>query len=103
MAKSTAVVVRLMLRRSIGFVVTILDAILDEAAAHLEASLLTAPAQHSLPHQPTSGQPFVIQQQFSVHAYVFHVIFTILGALVGRHWPRAQPTVCHLNLRPPQP
>ena len=102
LAKSTAVAVRLMLRRSIGFLVTILDAILDEAAAHLEASLLTPPVQNTA-HPSVTGPAFDLQQQLSFHAYFMHAVFTILGLVLGRHMPRAQPVVRQLHLRPRQP
>lgn len=102
MAKGTAVTVRLMLRRSIGFLVTILDAILDEAAAHLEASLLTAPAPNTA-HPSVTGPAFDIQQPLSFHAYFMHAVFTILGLVLGRHMPRAHQPVRQLHLRQRQP
>ena len=43
-AKALTLSIRLALRRSLGLIVILLDAILDEAAAQLEANLIHAPS-----------------------------------------------------------
>ena len=78
-------VVRLVLRRSIGLIALILDALLDEAAVHLEASLLTAPAQHNNLAAPTV-LAFEIQQHLTYGPILMHIFFTAVGAILGRHW-----------------
>lgn len=100
LAKSLAVTVRLLLRRSVGLVITLIDAILDEAAANLEASLITAPARESLPQHGNHDHSLELQHQFYFHTLFMHLIFSVLGLLIGRHWPRAQQPVRQLNLRP---
>ena len=94
MAKSLTMGIRLVLRRSFGLVIIVIDAILDEVAANLEASLLTQPVpQGSPPQHPMHS--FEIQQHYSFSSIMFHLIFTCLGALMGRHLPRTQPAVRH--------
>eukprot|EP00438_Fugacium_kawagutii_P015492 Skav232953 [mRNA] locus=scaffold1860:174681:176460:+ [translate_table: standard] len=88
MAKSITMVVRMTIRRSFGFVVIILDAILDEAAANLEASLLTPPVAPNMPvHE--SSQNYEVRHYHSFGAMLAHVFFTCVGALLGRYIPRA--------------
>lgn len=95
-AKSLTIAVRLLLRRSVGLVVLLVDAILDEAAANLEASLLTAPVPQHVPQQHTSPA-FEVQQHSTYATILMHLFFTAVGVFLGRHW-RAQ-----LVVRPAPP
>ena len=94
MAKSLTMGIRLVLRGSFGLVIIVIDAILDEVAANLEASLLTQPVPQGAPPQHPMHS-FEIQQHYSFSSIMFHLIFTCLGALMGRHLPRTQPAVRH--------
>ena len=94
MAKSLTMGIRLVLRRSFGLVIIVIDAILDEVAANLEASLLTQPVPQGAPPQHPM-HAFEIQQHYSFSSIMLHLIFTCLGALMGRHLPRTQPAVRH--------
>lgn len=97
-AKGITVAIRLVLRRSSGFIALLLDALLDEAAAHLEASLLVAPAPTQQPPQHTVP-PFEIQTHDTYATILMRFFFTAVGALLGRHW-RAQAIV---HPAPPTP
>lgn len=91
LAKTIGVLVKLALRRSIGIITVILDAILDEAAASLESSLIsqnfrTLPGQHHHSQQP---HPLITQDPFG--HWLFHILFGIAGGIIGRRWfPVAQ-------------
>jgi hypothetical protein len=91
-ARGLAISIRLALRRSFGLIVIILDAILDEAAASLEASLITAP----VPGVPTNN--LEIQQQHSFTTLLLHGFFALIGAWIGRQMPRAQVPVRRLRV-----
>ena len=58
--------IRLVLRRSFGLVIIVIDAILDEVAANLEASLLTQPVPQGAPPQHPM-HAFEIHQCSSCH------------------------------------
>lgn len=87
-AKTLTIAVRMMLRRSVGLIVLLLDAILDEAAANLEASLLTAPPVQPM-HTDQPPHTFQVQQHSTYVTILMHFLFTAVGAVLGRHW-RAQ-------------
>lgn len=91
LAKSIALSVRLFLRRSLGMLALVVDALLDEVADSLEASLLTQP-----PPQSTTGPamqmpmpPFDMAAPRAFHDFLVHGLFTILGIILGRRFPRA--------------
>ena len=83
-ARGLRVVVRLALRRSVGLLVLLIDALLDEAAASLEAGLIAPPSVNPL---VTDNQvQFELQQQNSLSALLINGFFTLAGLLLGRHW-----------------
>lgn len=61
LARGLALALRIFLRRSVGLIVTLLDALLDEAAASLEASFIAPPVQGSFSQPHVNG--FELQQQ----------------------------------------
>ena len=77
-----------------SLVIIVIGAILDEVAANLEASLLTQPVPQGAPPQHPM-HAFEIQQHYSFSSIMLHLIFTCLGALMGKHLPRTQPAVRH--------
>lgn len=100
LTRSLTMAVRLLLRRSVGLVVLLMDAILDEAAANSEASLISPPVVHNTPVS-SNVQAFEVQQYHSYSMVLFHIFFTCLGALLGRHLPRNQVYRAPHAARPP--
>ena len=86
LARALAVSLKAVLRRSIGLIVLIMDAILDEAAASLEASLITSPSPVRLPEYMPAQQPPAPR---TIYDFFWHGIFTMLGILIGHRLPRA--------------
>ena len=91
-AKALALCVRVALRRSFGLLVVLLDAILDEAVANLEPTLIAPPHYGAPP--PYTPHTFELQQPFSLSGLLLHGLCTLIGAMIGHRWPRA-------NRRPP--
>lgn len=83
-ARGLRVVVRLALRRSVGFLIVLIDALLDEAAASLEAGLIAPPSQNPL--VTDNHVQFDLQQQNSFTGLLINGFFTLAGLLLGRHW-----------------
>ena len=86
-AKTLVLSIRLALRRSIGLLVLLVDAILDEAANSLETALIVP---------PTNQIPAVISQQSQMttpqrtfHELIMNALFTMIGLLIGHRLPRA--------------
>lgn len=98
-ARSLKVLVRVALRRSVGLLVLLIDSILDEAAASLEAGLLaapTAPLEPSVTPAVFDQQTrFEIQQQHTVMSLLINGLFTLVGIILGRHW-HGFPTRLHV-------
>lgn len=86
LAKSFAITLRLLLRRSVGLMVLLVDTILDEAATSLEASLLTAPSAAGPPNQVRPQ--FDMQPPRVLHDYVVRILFAFIGLLIGHRLPR---------------
>lgn len=97
-AKSITMAVRVLLRRSVGLVVILIDAILDEAAANLESSLLAPPTMSAMNLPPQGSQTFAVQHYHPLSAFLVHVFFTCIGAFLGRYLPRTNAAV---RLAPP--
>lgn len=95
LAKSVALTVRVSLRRTMGLVAAVLDAILDEAATHLENNLNPTPmvtyqtAQSASGPTPQQFQQFQVQPMNSFVAYLLHGMCTLLGVIIGHRLPRA--------------
>lgn len=86
MAKTVPLGIRVALRRSIGLVVLIVDAILDEAATALEASLLTPP---QMPDNFQRVPQYELQPPRTFYEFFWHGLFTVLGVIIGHRLPRA--------------
>lgn len=95
-AKGLRVVVRLILRRSVGLLVLLIDSILDEAAASIEAGLLTPPSPPETATVADNPVRLEIQQYNAMSLLLMNSLFTLAGILMGRHW-RARATAA----RPP--
>lgn len=86
LAKVIVVSVRAIVRRTVGLVVLLLDALLDEAAASLEASLITPPTPTHLPEHLNAAHAPAPR---SMYELLWHGLFTVLGVLIGQRLPRA--------------
>lgn len=86
LAKGVAVSLRLLVRRSLGVLVLLMDALLDEAVVNLEGSLL--PTQMIAQQAPPNAQPLELQRHDSFHALLMHVVFAMLGGFIGYRMPR---------------
>lgn len=86
-AKTAALGIQVMLRRTVGFIIMMIDAILDEAASSLESALIAGPpgpdqtAFHTPQHELLPPRTF--------HQFFTQGLFTILGVLIGHRLPRA--------------
>lgn len=91
LAKSLALSIRVLLRRSVGFVVMIMDALLDEAASSLETYLLTPPGMHEPPQMaPHMPPPYdLTTAPRTLREILWHGLFTVLVVLIGHRLPRA--------------
>lgn len=96
-AKSISMAVRLALRRSVGLVVLLIDAILDEAAVNLEATLIAPPNMQS-PNSQNTLPTYEIQQQQFMGNLLMYLLFTCVGLVLGRHLPGT-----HVYVRPAPP
>lgn len=98
LARGVSVGIKLMLRRSVGFLIIVIDSILNEAAYALEARLISPPphvvtqtrAGNTAP-TPNTYNPYEIQPQHTLMELLLHGFFIFIGAILGRHWPRAAP------------
>lgn len=90
LAKGLALCIRLALRRSVGLVAIILDAILDEVAVNLETTLIAPPAAG--PSVPLQTAGYELQQSQFFAQWLWHAFFGFLGAIIG-HRLRAPPAV----------
>lgn len=90
LAKGLALGLRLVLRRSVGLLALLIDAILDEAAVSLETSLMAPPVQVST--NPSYQQGFEMQQYHPFSRWLLHAFFGMAGILIG-HWLRPPRTV----------
>ena len=96
-ARGLKVVARLILRRSVGIIIVVIDAISDEAAASLEAGLV-APVPIS--QLTTENQfQFVLQQQNTITALLINGVFPLAGVLLGRDWRAGAHTRIPTRLR----
>ena len=89
LARGLVVSMKAILRRSIGLIVLLMDAILDEAAASLEASLITSPNPVRLPEYMPAQHPPAPR---TIYDFFWHGLFTLLGILIGHRLPRATQT-----------
>ena len=90
LTKTAAVSVKLFLRRSVGLVAALLDAILNEAAVHLDNTLSPPPMVTVAPSTQLPPQyQYQVQSMNSFTAYLLHGLCTLLGVLVGHRLPRA--------------
>lgn len=88
LAKSLALGLRVFLRRTIGFIVMLIDALLDEAASSLESALLTPPTVQE--QNPMSAGHFEMSAPpRSIHEFILQGMLTLLGVLIGHRLPRA--------------
>lgn len=86
-AKTIALGLRVMLRRTVGFIVMMVDALLDEAAASLESALITAPSPSNPGQVPMPQYDLLPPRTF--HEFFMQGLFTILGVIIGHRLPRA--------------
>jgi hypothetical protein len=83
MAKTLTLSIRLALRRWLGLIVILLDAILDEAAAQLEANLIHAPsAITGVGASIEPGQSLTPSQNWN--EWWVHTLLLMLGILIGK-------------------
>eukprot|EP00438_Fugacium_kawagutii_P028079 Skav223928 [mRNA] locus=scaffold2593:382825:387213:+ [translate_table: standard] len=92
LAKGLALSLRVVLRRSVGLLAILIDALLDEAAASLETALIAPP---SVPGNLLPNSGYELQHQSIFMQWFWHAFFGFLGAVLG-HRLRAPPVV-----RPP--
>lgn len=85
-AKGLKVLIRVTLRRSVGLLVLLIDAILDEAAESLEAGLLSSPTSSDTTARSDNQERFEVQQQHTIMALLVNCLFTLAGVILGRHW-----------------
>lgn len=84
-AKALVVGVKATIRRSVGLIVLLMDAVLDEAAASLEANLIQPPVPMHMPeHTPAMYPP----APRTIYELFWHGLFTVLGVLIGHRLPR---------------
>ena len=81
-AKSLTLSVKFALRRSVGLLVVILDALLDEAVASLEAGLISPPVQ--APTHIEQGPQYVVQPIGTLT-----LLMTGLCSMLGNRMQRA--------------
>lgn len=86
-AKSLALGVKVFLRRSVGLLVVLLDAILDEAVNSLDPGLIAAPLQGQPPVQQVPQ--YEMQPVNYLTTLLIHGICVLLGTLLGQRLPRA--------------
>lgn len=84
-AKALVLSVKAVLRRTVGLIVLLMDAVLDEAAASLEASLITPPSP-TFTSEPMHTAQAPVPRSF--YDLFWHGIFTVLGVLIGHRLPR---------------
>lgn len=82
-ARGLAMMIRVALRRSVGLIVIFLDALLDEAAANLEANLLAAPTA-GVQRMQDPEIPHELRQRYSFGAIFMRLFCACIGALLGR-------------------
>ena len=90
LARSLALSIRMVIRRSVGAIILVLDAVLEEAAQSLEPELIASTnyAASSLNH----NQPGQVQERtYYFNSVWTHVFLVIIGGLFGRHYPAATP------------
>ena len=87
LAKSLAMSARVFLRRSLGFLAQLVDALLYEAANSLEASLITPPPP-GMQTMPNTQYDLAAPTR-SLHDLIMHGLFTLLGYLIGNRLPHA--------------
>lgn len=87
LAKSLALSIRLSLRRSIGFIAMLIDALLDEAANSLEAALLVPPNHQDV--NPMTAPQFPPTAPGNFHEFLVRGLLTLIGILIGHRLPRA--------------
>lgn len=100
LARTISVSVRLLLRRSIGLVVVLMDSLLDEAAYSLETHFIAPPPTNvdgvsrgnAASHTYNDRE---IQPQHPFVTLLLHGLIAFAGALIGRHWPRPAPAFRH--------
>ena len=85
-AKSLVLSIRVALRRSIGLLILLVDAILDEAASSLETALIVPPAGPAA-QQILNAQVSTPPRTF--HELIMNALFTAIGLLIGHRLPRA--------------
>lgn len=85
LAKAIGAFLKVALRRSVGIVITVLDSILEEAAAGLDTAMMpiTSPGQINaqLPAQ------FEAQPTPTFGSLFLNLLFAILGGIAGRRMP----------------
>ena len=89
LAKALVVGVRTVIRRSVGLVALLMDAILNEAAASLEANLILPPHTGSSPDHLSPLNPMHAPVPRTAYDLFWHALFTVFGVLIGHRLPRA--------------
>lgn len=90
LAKGISLCVKLLLRRSVGLLVVLLDAISDEAATSLETTLIAPPSVGPAP--AAQNIEYQLQQHHFFYQWILHGFFGVIGAFIG-HYLRAQQDV----------
>ena len=85
---------RLVIRRSIGIITTLVDSILEETVAQVEEALLPAPEDE---HRAPARSPGPVQQTSTLTHFVLNIICMLIGSWLGRANPRAAQAVLPAN------
>lgn len=81
--------VKMVLRRVLGTITLVLDAILDEVSDQLDTALLTH-TSNTQEKKVVSHEPFPQNSQHSSdHKIIMHAFCILIGTLLGHQWPRA--------------
>lgn len=89
-AKSLALGVKVFLRRSVGLLVVLLDAILDEAVNSLDGGMIAPPVQAGAHQQQHQQVPhYELQPVNYLTSLLIHGICVLIGALLGQRLPHA--------------
>ena len=88
LAKSFALSIRVVIRRSVGAIILVLDAVLEEAAQSLEPELI-ASTNYAASSLNQHGQ--VQERTYYFNSVWTNVFLVIIGGLFGRHYPAATP------------
>ena len=79
----------MVLRRVLGTITLVLDAILDEVSDQLDTALLTH-TSNTQEKKVVSHEPFPQNRQHSSdHKIIMHAFCIVIGTLLGHQWPRA--------------